>query len=207
VSRAGARRGRLAAAVLGLCGLLAAPALPAGAEEDEVALGQPAPPFSLKVLNPVAAQATRFALDSVAGEEPEDPGSRVVLLSFFASWCGPCKKELPLLAELDAMYREAGLRVVSVSIDQDPAGIDAATRLVAGQKATWPVLSDRFNLVARRYLGEQAPLPSVFLIRRDGTIAGIERGYAKDAAAFLRAQVQSALGVKPSGPRAAAKKP
>jgi thiol-disulfide isomerase/thioredoxin len=203
VSHARVAHRLLAAALLGLLALGGS----AGADEEEVAIGRPAPPFSLKLLNPEAARATRFTLDSVAGEEPEDPGSKVVLLSFFASWCGPCKKELPLLAELDAMYREAGLRVVSVSIDQDQAGIDAATRLVAGQRATWPVASDRFNLLARRYLGEQAPLPSVFLIRRDGTIVGIERGYAKDAAAFLRAQVQVALGVKGATPPAGAKRP
>jgi thiol-disulfide isomerase/thioredoxin len=198
-----AMRRLASAALLGLLALAGT----AGADEEEVALGKPAPSFSLKVLNPEAAKAARFNLEAVAGEEPQDAGSKVVLLSFFASWCAPCKKELPLLAELDSLYREVGLRVVSVSIDQDQAGIDAASRLVAGQRATWPVLSDRFNLLARRYLGDQAPLPSVFLIRRDGTIIGIERGYAKDAAGFLRAQVQAALGVKGARAQAGAKRP
>ena len=58
------------------------------------------------------------------------------------------------------------------------------------------MLSDRFNLLARRYLGEQAPLPSVFLVRRDGTLARIERGYAKDASQLLLADIQAALGHK-----------
>jgi thiol-disulfide isomerase/thioredoxin len=198
-----------AARLLPLAALAAllAPAGPARADEEEVAVGRPAPSFSLRLLNPEAAGTDRFSLDRVAGEAPEDARARVVLLSFFASWCAPCKKELPLLAELDALYREAGLRVVSVAIDQDPAGIEAAARLAAAQRATWPVLSDRFNLLARRYLGEQAPLPSVFLISRDGTIVAIERGYAGDAAAFLRARVQAALGVKGAPPPAGAARP
>jgi hypothetical protein len=57
------------------------------------------------------------------------------------------------------------------------------------------VLSDRFNVLARRYLGDKSPLPSVFLVGRDGNVIRIERGYAKDASAFLLAEVQQALGV------------
>jgi hypothetical protein len=52
--------------------------------------------------------------------------------------------------------------------------------------------------------GEQAPLPSVFLVRRDGTLARIERGYAKDASRLLVAEVRSALGIAPGTGAAAA---
>ena len=110
-----------------------------------------------------------LSLQSLVGEEPEDADARVVLLSFFASWCAPCKKELPLLVDLDTRYRSLGLRVIGVSIDKEEAG--HRRRQAAGRPshhAAYPVLSDRFNLLARRYLGEQAPLPSVFLIGRDG---------------------------------------
>jgi hypothetical protein len=96
------------------------------------------------------------------------------------------------------MYRDQGLRVLGVCIDKEDAGVEAAKKLVAEKKVGYPVLADRFNFLARRYLGEQAPLPSVFLIKRDGTIARIERGYTKDASAFLLAEVQELLGVKPT---------
>ncbi len=183
-------------------------ALPAAAQEEEVAEGMPAPSFSLKTLNPEAAGASWIALDRYVGDEAEDPGAKAVVISFFASWCDPCKREMPFLVQLDRMYRERGLRVLSVDIDREEAGIAAARKLVTGAKVIHPVLSDRFNFLARRYLGEQAPLPSVFIVRRDGTIAKIERGYAKDASAFLLAEVQSALDIKPIEPsikRAAAK--
>jgi thiol-disulfide isomerase/thioredoxin len=121
-----------------------------------------------------------------------------VVLSFFASWCEPCKRELPFLVQLDRMYRASGLRVLGVSIDREEPAIDAARRMIAAAKVGYPVLSDRFNFLARRYLGDQAPLPSVFVVRRDGTIARIERGYAKDASQFLLAEVQAALGIAPA---------
>lgn len=188
------------AAALAAVLCLAAPGAARALGDEEVGVGLPAPGFSLKALNPEASGLTWLALDRYVGEEAEDPGARVVLLSFFASWCGPCQKELPFLVQLDAMYRGHGLRVVSVCIDKEEGGIEAARRLVGGAKATFPVLSDRFNFLAKRYLGDEAPLPSVFLVARDGTVLRIERGYAKDASAFLLAAVQEALGLRSAGP-------
>jgi thiol-disulfide isomerase/thioredoxin len=181
-------------------------ALPAAAEE-EIGIGLPAPTFSLRTMNPETAGTSWIALDRFVGEEPEDPGSKAVLMTFFASWCEPCRREMPLLVQLDRMYRDQGLRVIGVCIDKEEAGIEAAKKLVLEKKVTYPVLSDRFNFLARRYLGEQAPLPSVFLIRRDGTIAKIERGYSKDASAFLVGEVQEVLGIDRKPGKQAASKP
>lgn len=196
--------------VLALCAALAVPAL----AEEEVAVGLPAPTFSLRPLNPDVTGAGWLALDKYAGEAPEDEGAKVVVLSFFASWCAPCKKEMPFLVQLDRMYREQGLRVVGVCIDTEEPGIGTAKKMIADAKVGYPVLSDRFNFLARRYLGESAPLPSVFLIRRNGEIARIERGYSKDVGALLLASIQEELGLKivkapvaPKKDEARAKKP
>jgi thiol-disulfide isomerase/thioredoxin len=178
--------------VIALCAALALPAL----AEEEVGLGLPAPSFSLRTMNPDVSGTGWLALDKFAGEEPEDAGSKLVVLSFFASWCGPCKKEMPFLVQLDKLYREQGLRIVGVCIDTEEPGIGAAKKMIAENKVTYPVVSDRFNFLARRYLGESAPLPSVFLVRRDGNIARIERGYSKDVGAFLLAAIQQELGLK-----------
>lgn len=170
-------------------------ALPAHADE-EIGEGLPAPSFSMRTMNPEVAGTGWIALDRFVGEEPEDPAAKAVLLTFFASWCEPCKREMPFLVQLDRMYRDQGLRVIGVCIDKEEPAIEEARKLVADRKVAYPVLSDRFNFLARRYLGEKAPLPSVFLIRRDGTIAKIERGYAKDASAFLLGEVQELLGLE-----------
>jgi thiol-disulfide isomerase/thioredoxin len=179
--------------------LCAALALPAAAEE-EIAIGLPAPSFSLRAMNPDVAGTGWLALDKFAGEAPEDDAAKLVVLSFFASWCGPCKKEMPFLVQLDQMYREQGLRIVGICIDTEEPGIAAAKKMIGDNKVTYPVVSDRFNFLARRYLGESAPLPSVFLVRRDGNIARIERGYSKDVSAFLLAAIQQELGLKVTAP-------
>lgn len=195
--RAPAFSGRMAGmrrplAVASLLALLL-PALPSA--DEEIAVGLPAPSFTLRAMNPEASGLAVVALDRYVGPEAEDAQARVVLLSFFASWCEPCKKEMPYLQQLHEMYRDQGLRVLSVSIDREDPGISRARQIAAGAKVTFPVLSDRFNFLARRYLGEQSPLPSVFLVGRDGNILRIERGYGKDASTFLLAEVQKALGI------------
>ncbi len=163
--------------------------------DEEVAEGLPAPLFTLRTINQEASGVPVVSLDRYVGAEPEDAEARVMLISFFASWCGPCRKEMPYLQQLHSMYRDQGLRVVSVNIDREEPAIADARAMVAQAKVTFPVLSDRFNFLARRYLGEQSPLPSVFIVNRDGTIARIERGYGKDASSFLLAEVQRALGL------------
>ena len=167
----------------------------APARADDAAVGGLAPAFSLRTLNPDAAGTGWVALEKLVGAGADDPGAKVVLLSFSASWCEPCRKELPLLVRLDRDYREQGLRVVSVNIDTEPEGIEAAKQLAVDAGLRHPVCSDRFNILVRRYLGEKAALPSVFLVRQDGTIALVARGYAKDASEFLEAAVRKELGL------------
>jgi thiol-disulfide isomerase/thioredoxin len=177
----------------------------ARAAEDEVQVGLPAPSFSLRALDPSRAGAPFVALDHYVGADPEDPGARAVLLSFFASWCIPCAEELPYLAELDRRHRADGLRILSVAIDPDEAGAAAAREMAERAGVRHPVLWDRLNLLARRYLGDRAPLPSVFLVGRDGTVLLAARGYGADAPALLGAEVRRALGLPPAAPPAAAR--
>jgi thiol-disulfide isomerase/thioredoxin len=189
------------------CTALLLPAFRASADED-IAIGLPAPGFQLKTLNPDAAKTLWVSLERYVGSEAEDKDAKAVLLSFFASWCEPCKKEMPYLQKLNETYSEKGLRIIGVDIDQEEKGIEEAKKLVSAHKVTYPVGSDRFNLLARRYLGDQAPLPSVFIIRRDGTLARIERGYGKDASTFLLAEVKKVLGISTEpAPGAKAGKP
>ncbi|MFT3915908.1 MAG: TlpA disulfide reductase family protein [Anaeromyxobacteraceae bacterium] len=174
-------------------------ALPAAAlAEDEIGVGLPAPGFTVKTLNPEVAGVPNVSLGQLVGPDAEDPGSKVVLLTFFASWCKPCQKEMPFLIQLDRMYREQGLRVVAVNIDQEEKAIALAKQQITAAGVRYPVLSDRFNFLARRYLGDKAPLPSVFIIDREGNVTKIERGYSNDASTFLLAEVQAGLGLKPA---------
>jgi alkyl hydroperoxide reductase subunit AhpC len=102
---------------------------------------------------------------------------------------------MPYLEQLSEMYKDAGLRVLMISIDRDDAAAPKIADLVKQNHISFPILKDRFNFLARRYLGSSAPLPSLFIVTRDGNIQTMNRGYGKDASTFLLAQVRQALGL------------
>jgi thiol-disulfide isomerase/thioredoxin len=113
-----------------------------------------------------------------------------------ASFCGPCKKEMPYLQTLSEKYKADGLRVMMVAIDKDEEGQKKVADLIEKNKITFPVLKDRFNIVARRWLGTQSPLPSLFIVRPDGTVGSVHRGYGEDGSTILAKEVETALGKK-----------
>ena len=162
---------------------------------DEVKVGDPAPSFTLPLYNAEVQQRAMFSLEGAVGPDAEDPNVKAVLLSFFATFCAPCKREMPYLEKLQEEFRDQGLRVVMISIDRDEEAGAKIAALAKQNKVSFPILKDRFNFLARRYLGETAPLPSVFIVSREGIVRELSRGYGKDASTFLRASVQKALGL------------
>jgi thiol-disulfide isomerase/thioredoxin len=137
-----------------------------------------------------------LGLDRFTGPDARDKGAKLVVVSFMASFCGPCKKEMPYLQSLAEKYRPLGLRVMMVAIDKDEEGQKKVAELLEANKVTFPVLKDRFNIVARRWLGAQSPLPSLFLIRPDGTVMSMHRGYSDDASTILDREIGAALASK-----------
>ncbi|MGZ6142739.1 MAG: TlpA disulfide reductase family protein [Myxococcales bacterium] len=156
--------------------------------------GDDAPMFSGVLHNPEAAGAQRVDLSSLVGSEAEaDQAAKAVLISFFATWCKPCKKEMPFLQQLSTEYKDKGLRVLSVAIDKDEAKWPQIAELVKQNHVTYPIVKDRYNLIARQYLGDKTALPSVFIVDKEGKVAMVKQGYPNDAAEFLRAEVEKAL--------------
>lgn len=166
------------------------------AQEELPAVGRQAPIFRLPVYNAAAVGSSVVGLDRLVGPDATDKNVKVVLMSFMASFCAPCKKEMPYLQMLHDKYKDFGLRVIMVSIDTEPEGQQIINDLIALNKVTFPVLKDRFNLVARRWLGNKSPLPSVFMIKPDGTVSMVHRGYNDEASQVFSAEVEDALGIK-----------
>jgi peroxiredoxin len=153
--------------------------------EPTLAEGAAAPHFSLKPLNPALARRESFSLRDSIG--PERGAARALILSFSASYCAPCKKELALLAREAEALAKAGIAVATVSIDAEPSGIEAMRALAVDElKLPFPVLSDRLGIVGRRY--GVSVLPTTFLIGPDGRVRRISRGFGdEELAAFLAA--------------------
>jgi peroxiredoxin len=96
----------------------------------------------------------------------------VVLVNFWASWCGPCRQEIPQLNRLHDAYRSAGLKLLGVNVDEDPRrAADAARR----QGIRFPVLLDSDKSVVRRW--DLGSMPATVLIDRDGRVRHLHRGW------------------------------
>lgn len=120
------------------------------------------------------ADAPDFALRSLAGENfrlSEHLG-HVVILNFWATWCGPCRQEMPLLDEIWLKYRRAGLVVFGVNIDEEP---EAAAEMAKTLGVSYPVLLDDRKDVAKAFaIGN---LPLTVLIDRAGVVRYVSDGY------------------------------
>lgn len=169
--------------------LLSLPAL----ADDLAEVDKPAPSFRLPAYNAKAVGEGFIGLDKYVGPERSDKKTKALLVSFMASFCAPCKKELPVLQALHEKHQGDGLRIMAVSIDAEPEGQKKVEGLIEENKITFPVLKDRFNIVARRWLGTKSPLPSLFVVRPDGTVAAVHRGYSQDGAELLAKEVEAAL--------------
>ncbi len=136
-----------------LAALLAGPAIAA------VTPQAPAPDFTLK-----GADGRNLRLAEQRGQ--------VVLINFWASWCGPCKVEMPHLNRLHDKYRSAGVTLLGVNIDDDPQH-GAATAARWGVR--FPVLLDADKRVSKLY--DLGAMPSTVLVDRDGRVRFLHRGY------------------------------
>jgi cytochrome c biogenesis protein CcmG/thiol:disulfide interchange protein DsbE len=101
-----------------------------------------------------------------------DYKGKVVLLNFWATWCGPCKIEIPWFIDLEQKYKDKGFAVLGVSMDDD--GWSAVKPYIADQKINYRMLLGNEN-VGTLYGGVDS-LPTTFLIDRDGNIAATHIG-------------------------------
>lgn len=93
---------------------------------------------------------------------------KVVLIDFWASWCGPCRREMPNLVEAYAKYKDKNFEIVGVSLDQDGAAWKEAIKTL---NITWPQMSDlKFWQSEGAQLYAINSIPHTVLVDKDGTI-------------------------------------
>lgn len=159
--------------------LLLTLALPAGADESR-------------------AKAPNFTLRTLSGERVKlsDYEGKVVMLSFWATWCAPCKQELPVLQKLLDKHGEDGLAVLAVNID-DPKTAAEVRRFVADRKLTMPIPLDGDSKVLGRFNPRYA-LPFLQLIDHKGRRASQHTGFTSGAEQALEQEVLGLLAEKPA---------
>jgi thiol-disulfide isomerase/thioredoxin len=128
---------------------------------------------AIPAISPSAA-APDFTLRTMGGPNLRlaEQRGRVVMVNFWATWCGPCRQEMPQLDRLYQKYRSSGFVLLGVNVDDDV--LKAAD--VAGKLGvSFPVLLDTDKTVSKLY--DLSTMPSTVLIDRDGKVRYVHRGY------------------------------
>lgn len=138
----------------------------------------------------LSGTAPDFTLPSNQGQNMrlEELRGSVVLINFWASWCGPCRQEMPALEALYQRYNKAGFTILGVSVDDDSA---EANKLLKEIPVSFPVLYDTESKVSELY-SVQA-MPSTIIVDRNGEMRYLHRGYKPGYEDEYRDQIRALI--------------
>jgi len=137
--------------------------------------GQAAPDFALK-----SSSGENLRLSEYRGD--------VVMINFWATWCGPCRQEMPLLDELYERYERVGFNLLGVNIDDDSR---RAMQMIEELGVDFPVLFDARKEVSKLY--DVDAMPVTVLVDREGTVRYVHQGYKPGYEEKYLDQVRSLL--------------
>lgn len=144
---------------------------------------------------PVAADeasgpAPEFALAAKDGGEVSLAGleGQVVMVNFWASWCGPCRQEMPHLEALHQRYSSLGFTMLGVNVDKDKGDAEG---FLEETPVTFPILFDPESSVSELY--EVIAMPTTVLVDRDGNMRFIHHGYKPGYENDYQAQIRALI--------------
>ena len=118
--------------------------------------------------------APAFTLSELGGQSASlsQYKGQVVMLNFWATWCGPCQQEMPLLDQMYRKYKPAGFTLIGVNVDKEAPPVK---QLLERKPVSFPVLLDPASQVSKAYHVDE--MPSTVLIDRKGNVRFLHRGY------------------------------
>jgi len=142
------------------------------------------------VMPAVGSLAPDFTLRSNTGKNLKlsEYRGQVVMINFWATWCGPCRQEMPLLNRIHEKYSKSGFKLLGINVDDNTGNAQA---MAAKLGVTFPVLFDSEKRVSRLY--DVDGMPSTVLIDRSGKVRYIHRGYRPGYEIQYEAQVRELL--------------
>jgi cytochrome c biogenesis protein CcmG, thiol:disulfide interchange protein DsbE len=128
-----------------------------------------APDFTANVLaNALAADQTTLTLSALRGQP--------VVLDFWATWCGPCQASAPIVNAVSQRYRDRGLVVVGVNVDDDTFPVE---RFVRKKGLTFPIVYDEGKSISRDY--GASTLPTLIVVSKEGKIVAVRHGVTSES--------------------------
>jgi peroxiredoxin len=158
---------------------------PGASLTSHLTLSSPAPDFSL-----VSLDGTTMRLSDFRG--------KAVLLNFWATWCGPCKIEMPWFVDFQKQYGSQGLQIVGIAMDD--ASKEDIVKFAKDMGVNYPILIGK-EAVGDQYGGVPA-LPETFLIARDGKIT--DKIIGLRGKAEIEDAIKKALNTRPAASQASA---
>jgi len=122
----------------------------------------------------MSGKAANFTLKSHSGKNIKlsELRGEVVMLNFWASWCGPCRKEMPLLEKIHKKYKRLGFTLLGVNVEENSK---AAKNYLKDVKVSFPILFDTTNKTSKLY--NVSAMPTTILIDRNGNKRFLHKGY------------------------------
>lgn len=122
----------------------------------------------------ISGKAANFTLKSRSGENIKlsELRGNVVMINFWASWCGPCRQEMPLLEKIHKKYKSLGFTLLGVNVEENSA---AAKNYLKDVKVTFPILFDNTSKTSKLY--KVSAMPTTILIDRNGNKRFLHKGY------------------------------
>ena len=150
--------------------------------------------LSLSAATAVAPQAPDFRLENRAGGETSlaELRGQVVMINFWASWCGPCRQEFPALDEMYRKYKPMGFTMVGINVETEKTD---AERFLGMRPVSFPILFDPDNSVSGRY-GVSA-MPTTMLVDRQGRLRWQHRAYQPGDEARYIEQIRAMVREQP----------
>ena len=139
----------------------------------------------------VSGPAPNFTLQSNAGGQVSLASlkGKVVMVNFWATWCVPCRQEMPHLEALYEKYNSLGFELLAVNVEKNNA--EGARKWLQETPVTFPVLFDPENQVTKLY--KVQTMPSTVIIGRDGTMRFMHNGYKPGYENDYQTQVRALL--------------
>ncbi len=137
----------------------------------------PAPGFSL-----AGRDGKKIDLSQFKGQ--------VVMINFWATWCGPCRQEMPLLEDIYKKYKPMGFTMLAVNVEPDTKAAEAWLGKLS-KPVTFPVAFDVDSKVSKMY--KVAGMPSTVFVDRKGNVRVMHKGYKPGDENFYLTQIRSML--------------
>jgi thiol-disulfide isomerase/thioredoxin len=152
---------------------------PAAEPQPHALLGKPAPPIELELLDGGTLDLASFK------------DKNVVILDFWATWCGPCAQAMPIIDKVAEKFKDRGVRLFAVNLQE---GVDEIRTFLDEAKLDVPVALDTEGAVAAAYMANA--IPQTVLVGKDGTVQVVRIGLSPDLEDALSKELEALLAGK-----------